>query len=143
MYGPSVPAIERGTLMAIGRPIPVLRLTDDEREASARWARRPTTAHALAQRARGLRDGVSGSNPWISRQSARRPVRIFCASRAAQSRAGLPPAGCIQDPQVQARHGGCAPARFGCSVISVLESGRCTVVDGVNAWGHCDTTGAL
>jgi hypothetical protein len=43
MYGPSVPAIERGTLMAIGRPIPVLRLTD-EREASARWARRPTTA---------------------------------------------------------------------------------------------------
>ena len=29
--------------MAIGRPIPVLRLTD-EREASARWARRPTTA---------------------------------------------------------------------------------------------------
>jgi len=30
MYGPSVLAIERRTLMAIGRPIPVLRLTDEE-----------------------------------------------------------------------------------------------------------------
>src|SRR5215831_6650400 len=38
--------------MAIGRPIPVLTLTDEERDTLERWARRPTTAQALAQRAR-------------------------------------------------------------------------------------------
>src|SRR5467141_4259171 len=38
--------------MRIGRPIPPLALTDDERETLERWARRPTTAQALAQRAR-------------------------------------------------------------------------------------------
>jgi transposase len=38
--------------MAIGRPIPMLTLTDEERDALERWARRPTTAQALAQRAR-------------------------------------------------------------------------------------------
>lgn len=38
--------------MRIGRPIPPLTLTDDERETLERWARRPTTAQALAQRAR-------------------------------------------------------------------------------------------
>ena len=37
--------------MAIGRPIPVLTLTDEERDMLERWARRPTTAQALAQRA--------------------------------------------------------------------------------------------
>ncbi len=36
MYGPSVLAIERRTRMAIDRPIPVLRLTDDERVANLR-----------------------------------------------------------------------------------------------------------
>lgn len=38
--------------MAIGRPIPVLTLTVEERDALERWARRPTTAQELAQRAR-------------------------------------------------------------------------------------------
>jgi transposase len=38
--------------MAIGRPIPMLTLSDEERDALERWARRPTTAQALAQRAR-------------------------------------------------------------------------------------------
>src|SRR5215470_14229279 len=52
MYAMSVLAIERRTLMAIGRPIPVLTLSDEERDALERWARRPTTAQALAQRAR-------------------------------------------------------------------------------------------
>jgi transposase len=52
MYVLSVLAIERRTLMAIGRPIPALTLTDEEREALERWGRRPTTAQALAQRAR-------------------------------------------------------------------------------------------
>lgn len=38
--------------MAIGRPIPPLTLTPDERETLERWGRRPKTAQALAQRAR-------------------------------------------------------------------------------------------
>ena len=38
--------------MRIGRPIPPLTLTDEERQTLERWARRPTTAQALAQRAR-------------------------------------------------------------------------------------------
>src|SRR5215831_559889 len=52
MYALSVLAIERRTLMAIGRPISVLTLSDEERDALERWARRPMTAQALAQRAR-------------------------------------------------------------------------------------------
>jgi hypothetical protein len=52
VYALSVLAIEGGTLMRIGRPIPPLTLTDAERETLERWARRPTTAQALAQRAR-------------------------------------------------------------------------------------------
>ena len=38
--------------MARGHPMPELRLSSDERETLERWARRPTTAQALAQRAR-------------------------------------------------------------------------------------------
>lgn len=38
--------------MTIGRPIPALQLSPEEREAMERWARRPTTAQALALRAR-------------------------------------------------------------------------------------------
>jgi transposase len=38
--------------MAIGRPIPPLHLSSDERETLERWTRRPTTAQALALRAR-------------------------------------------------------------------------------------------
>ena len=38
--------------MRIGRPIPTLSLTDDERETLKQWARRPKTSQALAQRAR-------------------------------------------------------------------------------------------
>jgi hypothetical protein len=44
--------VEGRTLMPIGRPIPPLLLTDEERETLERWMRRPTTAQALAQRAR-------------------------------------------------------------------------------------------
>ncbi len=46
--------------MAIGRPIHVLTLTDDERDTSERWTRRPTTAQALAQRARVVLACASG-----------------------------------------------------------------------------------
>ena len=41
-----------GTPMRTGRPIPPLTLTEDERDTLERWPRRPTTAHALAERAR-------------------------------------------------------------------------------------------
>ena len=35
--------------MACGQPMPELTLTTDERETLERWARRPTTAQALAR----------------------------------------------------------------------------------------------
>ncbi|HEX9347781.1 MAG TPA: IS630 family transposase [Gemmatimonadales bacterium] len=38
--------------MRTGRPIPPLTITDEERETLERWARRPTTGQAVAQRAR-------------------------------------------------------------------------------------------
>ena len=38
--------------MRKGRPIPALTMTPDERETLERWARRPKTSQALAQRAR-------------------------------------------------------------------------------------------
>ena len=38
--------------MAIGRPIPPLCLSADERETLERWMRRPTTSQALAMRSR-------------------------------------------------------------------------------------------
>ena len=38
--------------MRTGRPIPPLTITHEERETLERWARRPTTAQAVAQRAR-------------------------------------------------------------------------------------------
>src|SRR5918992_2142919 len=48
--------------MAIGRPIPPLTLTPDEREAWERWVRRPKTAQALAQRARIVLACAAGKN---------------------------------------------------------------------------------
>jgi DNA-binding NarL/FixJ family response regulator len=55
--------------MVIGRPIPVLRLTDDEREALERWTRRPTTAQALSQRARLMLACASGrTNTQVARE---------------------------------------------------------------------------
>jgi transposase len=38
--------------MRTGRPIPPLTITNEERETLERWARRPTTGQAVAQRAR-------------------------------------------------------------------------------------------
>ena len=46
--------------MRRGRPKVPLTLTEDEREMLERWARRPTTAQALAQRARIVLACVSG-----------------------------------------------------------------------------------
>src|SRR5262252_6203660 len=55
--------------MAIGRPIPMLTLTDEERDTLERWARRPTTAQALAQRARVVLACASGgTNTRVARE---------------------------------------------------------------------------
>ena len=48
--------------MRRGRPKAPLTLTDDERETLERWVRRPTTAQALAQRARIVLACVSGGD---------------------------------------------------------------------------------
>jgi DNA-binding NarL/FixJ family response regulator len=55
--------------MAIGRPIAVLTLGDDEHDRLERRARRPTTAQALAQRARIVLACASGrTNTRVARE---------------------------------------------------------------------------
>ena len=55
--------------MAIGRPIAVLTLSDDEHDMLERWAQRPTTAQALAQRARIVLACASGrTNTRVARE---------------------------------------------------------------------------
>jgi transposase len=55
--------------MRTGRPIPLLTLTDDERDTLERWARRPTTAPALAERARLILECAAGkSNTRVARE---------------------------------------------------------------------------
>jgi transposase len=62
----SVPPIEG---MRTGRPIPPLTLTDDERATLERWSRRPTTAQALAGRARVILGCAAGqSNTAVARE---------------------------------------------------------------------------
>ncbi len=46
--------------MTIGRPVPPVLLSDDERETLERWARRPNTAQALAFRARVILASAEG-----------------------------------------------------------------------------------
>jgi len=54
--------------MRTGRPIPPLTLTNVERETLERWTRRPTTAQALAQRARIILSCAAGkTNTRIAR----------------------------------------------------------------------------
>jgi transposase len=48
--------------MRTGRPIAPLTITDDERETLERWVRRPTTAQALATRARVILECATGKN---------------------------------------------------------------------------------
>jgi transposase len=55
--------------MRTGRPIPPLTLTANERDTLERWARRPTTARALAERARLVLECAGGkSNTVVARQ---------------------------------------------------------------------------
>jgi transposase len=55
--------------MPIGRPIPPLSLTDEERGMLEQWTRRPTTAQALALRARIiLACGVGKTNTAVAQE---------------------------------------------------------------------------
>src|SRR5262245_20695611 len=55
--------------MRTGRPIPPLTLTNVERETLERWTRRPTTAQALAQRARMILNCAAGkTNSRVARE---------------------------------------------------------------------------
>ncbi len=72
--------------MAIGRPIPPLELSAEEREALERWVRRPTSAQALALRARIVLNCAEGrtntavaaelglAKPTVGKWRAPRPV---------------------------------------------------------------------
>ena len=55
--------------MRMGRPIPELVLTTEEQQTLERWARRPKSAQALAQRARLVLACAPGkSNTVVSRE---------------------------------------------------------------------------
>jgi len=55
--------------MRTGRPTPPLSLTTEERETLERWTRRPTTAQALAQRARMILGCAAGTtNTRVARE---------------------------------------------------------------------------
>ncbi len=55
--------------MRIGRPTPPLTINEAEREALERWQRRPTTAQALAQRARMVLECATGkTNTRVARE---------------------------------------------------------------------------
>jgi transposase len=76
--------------MRRGRPKSPLTLTAEELETLERWARRPTTAQALAQRARivlacatGKHDGLVAKETQVIRQTVGRWRRRFIAKRLA------------------------------------------------------------
>src|SRR5262245_14209906 len=55
--------------MRTGRPTPTVQLTEEEQATLVRWARRPTTAQALAQRARiVLRAAADKTNTQVARE---------------------------------------------------------------------------
>ena len=55
--------------MRTGRPTPPVTLTTEERETLERWTRRPTTAQALAQRARMILSCAAGqTNTRVARE---------------------------------------------------------------------------
>src|SRR5437762_491596 len=76
--------------MRQGRPKTPLTLTTEEVETLERWARRPTTAQALAQRARivlacatGKHNGLVARDAHVTRQTVGRWRRRFIAKRLA------------------------------------------------------------
>lgn len=78
--------------MRIGRPIPDLTLTADEREALERWSRRPKTAQALAQRARiilACSDGKTNTVVASDLSTTKQTVGKWRARFVSQRRDGL------------------------------------------------------
>ncbi len=74
--------------MPLGRPIPPLTLSADERNVLERWTRRPTTAQALAQRARlilacaeGKTNTVVAQELDVTKQMVGKWRARFCAQR--------------------------------------------------------------
>ncbi len=74
--------------MGRGRPIPPLELSVEERETLQRWARRPKTAQALAQRARivlacagGMNNGAVALEEGVTRQTVGRWRSRFLRQR--------------------------------------------------------------
>lgn len=74
--------------MALGRPIPPLALSSDERVVLDRWTRRPTTAQALAQRARlilacaeGKTNTVVATELGVTKQMVGKWRARFCEGR--------------------------------------------------------------
>ncbi|MGH9318220.1 MAG: IS630 family transposase [Thermoanaerobaculia bacterium] len=74
--------------MRRGRPIPRLELSVEERETLQRWARRPKTAQALAQRARivlacagGMNNGSVALEEGVTRQTVGRWRSRFLSRR--------------------------------------------------------------
>ncbi|MGH9317564.1 MAG: helix-turn-helix domain-containing protein, partial [Thermoanaerobaculia bacterium] len=74
--------------MRRGRPIPQLELSVEERETLQRWARRPKTAQALAQRARivlacagGMNNGAVALEEGVTRQTVGRWRSRFLSRR--------------------------------------------------------------
>ena len=62
--------------MRLGRPVSSIVLTADERETLERWARRPTTAQALALRARLVLRCAAGETATAI-ASGRAPAEAF------------------------------------------------------------------
>jgi transposase len=96
--------------MRIGRPTPSVVLTAEERETLEQWARRPTTAQALAQRARIVlacatdeTNGEIAYNIGVTRQMVGRWRTRFAQKRLAglldEPRPGAPRK--IQDTDVE------------------------------------------
>src|SRR5206468_303802 len=63
--------------MRTGRPIPPLILTEDERDTLERWARRPTTARALAERARLVLECAAGKTNTVVARELRLTTRTI------------------------------------------------------------------
>ena len=96
--------------MRIGRPTPTVTLTAEERQTLEQWARRPTTAQALAQRARIVlacaserTNGAIAIAAGVTRQTVGRWRTRFAAQRLRglldEPRPGAPRT--IQDADVE------------------------------------------
>lgn len=97
--------------MRTGRPKAEVILTDEERDQSERWSRRPKTAQALAQRARiilACADGKSNNQIADRMQLNPHTVGKWRARFAARRLEGL-----LDEPRVGAprKMGLCAIAR--------------------------------